>query len=214
MKKYDDDFYLPGANIPEPFRAADEMMHNKTKRPNIAKKHKEVPTVEGPSDTIPVVFVSDEWYYKKKRKKKVNQAKDARYDQIEMMRLMCMRDQIRAKLGQLDPSNKKDAKKILKANIKLNDIDIQIKTIEEQSGINAKKLDHGTRFSRFKARVKKKVSSIKKKVKKWYHENKKEIDKTLEVIIPLLVTSVVKIIQAKITKTSPNWFGQGAQAPA
>ena len=107
-----DGFYLSN-DIPEVFKAADAIMAEKYPQPKKVRQPRVVPmpeiksnpNVEGP------LYVTEEWYDKKKAKKEKKLKKEQKEFEIEIIQLIARRDMLRKKLGELNPGKKKDSKK-------------------------------------------------------------------------------------------------------
>ena len=184
------EFYLPGATVPKVFRDMDKIMWEKYKdTPDPVLEHFDIPMpyihgtpgVEGP------FIVTKDWYVKQKEKVKVK-----REMEIEMMKLLAERDVVMAKLGELDPTDKHDSKKILNLNIRLKDINAELEMYQKQSGVNMTELEHGTRFDRFVGRIKRTVKKNVKKVKRFFKKYKEPLLGLVSVVAPLLIAVVAK----------------------
>lgn len=190
------DFYLPGSTVPEVFLEADRQMNARNRKEKTITEPKVVkmpfihgtPGVEGP------LVVTEDWYIKEEKKRLAKNAKTKKEMQVEMMRLIAQRDRLNIKLGQLDPGKKKDSKKIVYINIKLKDIDAELKMLQEQSHINLDELDHGTKFSRYVGYFKRKLHQIGKKIKKFYHKYEEPITALITVAIPMVIAGVVRML--------------------
>lgn len=186
-----------GSNV-EPFKSLNEMEINRR------KDHKRIitkpmPRVEGPVSITGPLGVTEDWYMKKKRKFEHERNMEFREVKVEMIQLLAKKDQLRWKIGQLDLSSNKDTKKLASYNIKIRDIDADLKAMQDEYGVNVTKLDRGTRLSRFVGRVKRKVKKVVKNVKHWYNVNKEAILDCACVVLPVIGGLVVKKIQ--------NWLG-------
>jgi len=140
----------------------------------ILRKPKEVPMPiikhVNPDAINPPIFVTRDWYVKRVEKNIINNAINHRIDREEVMRLMIEKDAIRDKIGMLDRRKPKDAKRILKLNCRILDIDEQIKWLESVVGREGEEIDYGSKFGRTVKRIKnaitRTVTTVKKKVKK------------------------------------------------
>ena len=150
----------------------------------------EMPFIKGNGDG-PIV-VTEDWYVKKTKKREAQRAKKRRGLQVEMMELLAKRDRIRHKLGELDPSKKKDAKKIINYNIALRDIQAQLEMLEQQSGVRIEELDHGTKLSRVWNRVKKTCGKWWKDTKRFFKDNRETVSIVGSVVLPILGAAIVK----------------------
>lgn len=189
--------YLHGSDIPKIYRErrTDDVAEKpiRSKKPEKNVKVVPMPFIQGNPEEGPLI-VTDDWYVKEEKKKFTKQAKNKKSMQIDMMQLIAQRDQLNIELGKLDPGKKKDAKKIVYINIKLKDIDAELKMLQEQSGIDLNNLEHGTRFARFVGFFKRKFHHIKKKIKKFYRTYEEPINGLIAVIIPIAIAGVFKLI--------------------
>lgn len=193
-------FYLPGATIPKIFLEADRQMAIKREQEEkeIVTEPIEVPMpfIHGTPGVRGPLVITKDWYVKAEKERLAKKAKMKRDFQIEMMQLIAQRDQINMKLGELDPGKKKDAKKIVWANIKLKDIDAELQMLQEQSHINLNELEHGTQFARFVGAFKRKINKFKKKVKKFFKTYEEPITALITVAVPIIIATVVKSLMA------------------
>lgn len=193
-------FYLPEAHVPEIFLEADRQYieeHKNDPKPVTKTVKVPMPFIHGVKGAKQPIIVTEDWALKKKRKQLKRRSEDLKEMQIEMMQLICKRDRLRRKLAELDPANKKDARRIVSYNVQLKDIDADLSMLQEQSGINLNELDHGTRLARFIGGIKRWWKrKVVKKAKKFFRENKELIVGMCSIIIPVLLSTLVKIIIA------------------
>lgn len=189
-------FYLPGATIPKIFLEADRQMARRNENKEIVTEPIEVPMpfIHGTPGVKGPLIITKDWYVKAEKERLAKKAKMKRDFQIEMMQLIAQRDQINMKLGELDPSKKKDSKKIVWCNIKLKDIDAELKMLQAQSHIDLNELEHGTQFARFVGAFKRKINKMKKKIKKFFKTYEESITALITVTIPLIIAIVAKSI--------------------
>ena len=190
-------FYLPGAHIPEPFLAADrqwEEEHKNDPKPVTRIQKVPMPFIHGAKGVKGPIIVTEDWVLKKKKKEMKNRSEDRKEMQIEMMQLIGKRDRLKFKLGELDPGNKKDAKRIVAINIQLKDIDADLSMLQAQSGINLNNLDHGSRLARFIGGIKRWCRRKFKKVKKFFRENKELILGMISIIVPVAISTMIRIL--------------------
>ena len=187
-------YYLPGANIPKIFLEADRQINEANPEPNIVTKPKEVPMpfIEGCKGAKGPIIVTEDWYVKAKKKELARIAQNKKDAQIEMMQLIADKDRLRYKLGKLDASRKKDSKMIVAINVKIKDIDAELKALQDIAGVNIDHLDKGSRFGRFVGKVKKVFRTVKKAVKHWYYEHEDVIKGVAAIVLPVLLSAVVK----------------------
>lgn len=147
---------------------------------------KGVPGVKGP------LLITEDWYVKQRKKVIAQKVVDKRDFQVEMMQLLAKRDRLRHTLGKLDPTNRKDSKRIVSINIKLKDIDAELQMLQEQSGVNMNELDHGTRFGRYVGHFQRAVKKGIKKIKKFYNRHAELINNMALIIIPTIFGGLIK----------------------
>lgn len=187
MEACAESLYLDDEDIPKVFRQRREEATQASDNPKVIP----MPFIQGTPDKGPLIVTND-WYVKEEKKKLAKQAKTKKEIQIEMMKLIAQKDQINTKLGELDPSKKKDAKKIVYCNIKLKDIDAELKMLQDQSGINLNKLEHGSKFSRFIGWFKRKWKKFKKGVKNFYNTYRDPLTTLFTVAIPAIFTGIIR----------------------
>lgn len=179
------------------FEEADKQLKSK-KESKTVKNPKEIPMpfIHGCKGAKEQIVVTENWYVKEKKSQLARVAENKKDAQIEMMQLIAKRDRLRYKLGKLDPSKKKDSKLIVTINIQLKDIEAELKTLQQLTGINIDKLDRGTRLGRFVGKIKKIFHKVKKVVKRWYNEYEDVIKGVLAIAIPVVVSTIAKKIIA------------------
>ena len=189
-------YYLPGATIPKIFIEADRQINEAHPEPEIITKPKEVPMpfIEGVKGVKGPVVVTEDWYVKGKKKELARIAENKKDTQIEMMQLIAERDRLRYKLGKLDPSKKKDSKAIVVINVKLKDIDAELKALEDIAGVKIDSLDRGSRLGRFVGKIKKVFHTVKKAVKRWYRRNEDLIKGIIAIAIPVVISTLGRLI--------------------
>lgn len=152
------------------FRAADILMAERLSEQNL--------TYENPNKVIPMPNVQqtqqEVW------------EKAQRLAEIEMIQLITRKEMLKKKLGELDISKAKDAKKIASINIDLMNVDLQIKQLEMQYGISSSEIDQGTRVGRFLGKIKKGFKKIVKKAKKFYKRNFELIYGLAAIFVPVI----------------------------
>lgn len=198
-----EDYYLGGVdNVPAVFRDADRQIEA-SYRDRIIKRVEEpkyipVPFIKGCPGAEGPIIVTEDWYVNEKKKRMAKKAKERKELQIEMMQLLSQRDRLRIKLEELDPSKKKDSKKIVAINEKLKNIDAELKMLQMESGVNLEALDQGTKFGRFVGRLKRTWKRAVKKVKKFYKRNKELIIGVAAIALPALFGGLVRKLVAAL----------------
>lgn len=129
---------------------------------------------------------TEEWYNRQRiiQQETMEQAK--KLAEIELIQLITKKEMLKKKLGELDISKKKDAKKIITINTDLRYIEYQIQTIELQYGISATNVDQGTRLGRFIGKIKKTVKKIVKSVKRFWKRNFELIYGLAAIFLPVI----------------------------
>lgn len=189
-------FYLDGSAVPDVFKIADRAMEAEYKPIKIVTAPREVPMprIHGCPGAEGPLFVTEEYYTKKKEKMMVKRAKEKKEMELEIIKLLAQRDRIRFKLGELDSTKKSDAKKIVNYNARLRQIERDLSMWETQSGIHIDELDHGSKIGRFLGHLKYGVKKTAKKIKKFYHEHRKMIDGLASIILPVIGGLLMKKI--------------------
>lgn len=189
-------FYIDTKSVPNIFKIADREMEKRYPKNNRLTKPREVPmpyinsnpNVPGP------VYVTEDWYLKKKKKKMIERSKEKRDVQIEMIQLLARRDMLRIKLGELNPGKKQDSKRIAAINVNLKDINAELEMLSMQYNISIKELDKGTRVGRYIGRLKRKTKKIVKKIKRYWEDNSDFLVNMASIILPIVTTFVCKYI--------------------
>ena len=187
-------FYIDTRSVPDIFKIADREMEKKYPPNDRLTKPKEIPMpyIDSNPNVPGPIYVTNDWYYKKKKKKIVERAKETRDIHIEMMQLLAKRDMLRIKLGKLNPANKKDSKKIVVINVKIKDINAELEMLSWQYNINLEELDKGSRLGRFIGRVKRKVKKITKVIKNLWEDHSDFILNIGSIILPFISTIIFK----------------------
>ena len=202
---YGQEFYIPGSHIPEVFLDADRIMHKRIEKEHpewLAKRAKPkkipMPFIEGKPKNGPL-YVTEDWYFKKKRKQQIKKAKEQKDLRLDMMEIKARIKVIRGKLSKLDPYKKKDSKKIIELNEELNDLKCAIEAFEKTTGKKVEELEEGSKIMRAFNFIKTKLKSAKKKIGKWINRNEDLVIGMLSVGIPLLISGML----AKVFNVSP-----------
>lgn len=192
------DGYYVGENIPEIFKTADRYIEQQNPQPKYVDMTRKEPIKGLEIDSNPRVLgpikMTQDYYDKAVAKKKKKREKDKKKMRIEMIQLIAERDMLRKKLGELDISNRKEARKIASINIRLDQINKLLCALETQSGESVKELDRGTKPARIIGGIKKKVRKTIKKIKKFIKRNEEFIISVTSVVIPIVVMVVAKSI--------------------
>ncbi len=188
------DEYYVCSELPEPFRAADLLMAQRYPQPKLVREPKVIPMpritenrgAEGP------IGVTEEWYVEEKMKQARKREKAQRAAEVEMIQLIARREMLHGKLGDLDITKTKDAKRIAAINIDLKKIDSEIHQLEVQYGISPEKLDTGSRVGRFLGKVKRKAKKIGRAIKKFYKRHFDLIYGLASIFVPIFAGGFIK----------------------
>lgn len=197
----EDYFFTHGLkNYPKVYQ--DQILDNVAERQQKqAKLHKNeirepvevpMPFVAADPDTQGPLYVTRDWFVKEKKKQITRYAKRNKEMQIEMMELIARRDLLRGKLAKLDPFRPKDSEKIVKLNVELKDIQLQLEALSRQTGVDLKQLDHGTKFKRWFYSVKRTFANGWKKFTDFFKRHAEPITKVAIGLIPILFAIATK----------------------
>lgn len=191
-----EEFYIPGSAVPDVFRKADRIMDKKLRPLKVMTAPREIPMprIEGCPGAIGPIHITEDWYNEKMKKKEEKKAKDRKKAEIEIIKYLAQQNRLRFKLGELDPSKKKNEKKIASINITLKNIEAEIRMLQEQNGISISELDRGSKIGQFVGRMKRRLKKIAKKVKKFYRDNTHLIDGLAAIILPFVGSFIIKRI--------------------
>lgn len=189
-----EEFYVDRRSVPQVFKDADKALDQEirekvgatTERIVPMPKIKGIPGVQGP------LYVTEDWYIKKQRKLELKRLKEQNEVKITMINLLAQKDCIRHRIGKLDPSKKKDAKRIAAMNVRLREIDAELKILETEYGCKVKDIDRGTKFGRTVGHVKRFMRKVGKKVKKFYRRNAELINGMASIIAPVVTSLIIK----------------------
>ena len=191
-------YYIDARYVPKIFKVADRIMEAKIPQEvkDRINEPKEIPMpyIDSNPNVPGPVFVTKDWYFKKKRKRMIEQAEEVRDVHIEMMQLLAKKDMLKIKLGELDPAKKSDSKRIVAINVEIKDIDAELEMLAWQFGIDLQELDHGTRLARFVGRLKRKAKKIGKRIKRYWKDNSDFILNMAAIIVPVVATFVCKLL--------------------
>ena len=178
------------------FKIADHEMEKIYPKSDRLTKPREIPMpyIDSNPNVPGPVYVTNDWYMKKKKKRMIKRAKEQREVHIEMIQLLARKDMLRTKLGELDPGKKRDSKKIAAININIKDIDAELEMLSMQYGININELDKGTRLGRFIGRLKRKSKKVIKRIKRYFKDNGEFILNMSSIIIPVFTAFLCKFI--------------------
>ena len=154
----------------------------------------EMPFIKGTGEK-PVV-VTEDWYVKKEKKRRAKKSRDRRDIRMEMIDLLTKRDRIVHKLSQLDPTKKKNSKKIRKLNALVRDIDAQLTMLSSQGGIPIEELERGSKLQRTWRHVKKFFKKQAKKAKRWLRDNSETVAIVGSVVLPIFGSLIIKLVTA------------------
>lgn len=192
-------FYIDTRSVPEIFKIADREMEKRYPKSNRMTEPKVIPMpyIDSNPNVPGPVYVTEDWYFKKKKKRMIEKAKEKRDVHIEMMQLLARKDMLRIKLGELNPGKKSDAKKIAAINVDIKDINAELEMLSMQYNINLEELDKGSRLGRFIGRMKRKAKKIVKKIKRYWEDNSEFLMNMGAIILPVITTFICKLIFRK-----------------
>jgi len=183
--------YGPDGRLdPKKLKQLEETDYNEWKKrnPNRCTEPVKIPMpfIHGDGRKGPL-YITEDWYVKKKKKRIIQNAKEKKIIQCDIMEAVGKLERVNIKLAKLDPSRKKDVKKIVKLNIKKRDLELEIDTLQKECGVEIESLYKGNKWRRRWESFKKKIKKCWKKVKRWFSDNKEYIFGFLAVAIPSLI---------------------------
>lgn len=137
-------------------------------------------------DEFPEIITSDiesylnendnnDYLYYNKKKISGDKNKQRKKYQFEMMELMLQKERIVDKIKSFVPIKDKDYKKLNKWYADIKNIDAELKFLEMESEIYIDDVFNGSKFERYKIKQQRRFKKIKRKVKRFYKENKHAI---------------------------------------
>ena len=183
-------------NVPEVFLIADRIAEKermterskiKTRKPRIIP----MPRIEGNKGAEGPLHVGQEYkeeFYKQKAEAK---KKEKREYERELLECLGKRERLQFKISKLDPKKKKENKKIISINFRIQDLDEKIKSLQKESGIDLNK-EGDSKLGKFWKRIKATFSDIGKAVKKFWKKHSEAIEGVLVVVLPILGAAVFK----------------------
>lgn len=148
----------------------------------------------------PKTIEANDWSKKHKKAKKEKPQPTRKDIETQLMMLIIERDRLKHKLCGLNPYTKKDAEKMMKLNVKLQDIEYVIKDIQQTTGVTMSGVTYyGNAFERFLDSIKRKFQAAKKKLKKFYKTYKEEVIGIVCAAVPLLIAGIVKLTTTLLT---------------
>ena len=194
--------YGPDGRLdPKKLKQLEETDYNKWKERNKDRCTEPIkipmPFIHGDGRKGPL-YVTNDWYVKKKKKQIIKNAKEKKIIQCDIMEAVAKLERVNIKLAQLNPGKKKDAKKIARLNIKKRDLELEIDTLQKECGVEIESLYKGSKWRRRWESFKKKIKKGWKKFKRWFSDNKELIFGFLAVAIPGIISifATPKIITA------------------
>lgn len=183
-------------NVPEVFLIADRIAEKermaerskiKTRKPRIIP----MPTIEGNKGVEGPLHVSQEYKEQLYKQKAETKKKEKRDYERELLECLGKRERLQFKLSKLDPKKKKDNKKIISINFRIQDLDEKIKYLQQESGINLNK-EGDSKLGRIWKRVKSTFSNACKAVKKFWKKHSEAIEGVLAVVLPIIGAAIFK----------------------
>lgn len=192
-------FYLDTKAVPDIFKIADREMEKRIPKSDRLTEPREIPMpyIDSNPNVPGPVYVTNDWYFKKKRKRMIEKAKEKRDVHIEMIQLLARKDMLRIKLGDLDPGKKSDSKKIAAINVDIKDINAELEMLAFQYNINLEELDKGSRLGRFVGRMKRRFKKAVKKIKRFWEDHSEFLINMGAIILPVVSTFICKLIFKK-----------------
>lgn len=188
-----EEFYLDKKYVPKIFLEADRVMEKEFKPLNKNKPiEKPMPRIEGVPGVQGPLYVTEDWYIEKQRKRELKRLKQQKEAQIEMINLLAQKDCLRHKIGKLDPSKKRDSKRIAAMNVRIRDIDAELRFLEIENDCKVQDIDRGTKLGRTIGHIKRFARKISKKIKKFYNRNIELINGMATMIIPVVASLTIK----------------------
>ena len=191
-------FYIDRNVVPEVFLQVDKIMEKEFKNNKEPRRiiEKPMPRIEGTPGVEGPLYITEDWFIKKSRKRELKRLKEQKEASIEMINLLAQKDCIRNKIGQLDPSKKRNIRRIAAMNVRIKDIDAELKILETESGCKIDDIDRGSKFGRIIGRIRRFSRKAFKKVKKFYRRNEELITGMATIIIPVVSSLIVKSLLA------------------
>lgn len=183
--------------VPDIFRIADQEMKRRypeDQRPHRAPRILPMETIQSNPNIRGPLSVTQEYTDNWNRSKAEEKQKKHHDYERDLIKKLAERERLRSKLTELDPSKKKQSRKIAAFNVQLKNLESSIKQIQKDSGINMDTLDYGTKLGRFWSKLKKKGKKLLKKIKKFYKDNQGLIEGVLAVVIPIVGSLLCKKI--------------------
>lgn len=191
-------FYIDRHVVPEVFLQVDKIMEEQYKDKMEPRRivEKPMPRIEGTPGVQGPLYITEDWFIKKSRKRELKQLKEQKEASIEMIKLLSQKDCIRHKIGELDPSKKSNIRRIAAMNVRIRDIDAELKILEQEYGCKVEDIDRGSRFGRIIGRLKRFAKKTCKKIRKFYRRNEEFITAMAAIIVPVAASVIVKNILA------------------
>ena len=183
-------------DVPEIFLIADRITEKermierskiKTRKPRIIP----MPTIKINKGAEGPLHVSQEFKDEFYRKKAEEKKKEKREYERELFECLGKKERLQFKLSKLDPKKKKDNKKIISINFRIQDLDEKIERLQRESGIDLKK-EGDSKLGKIWNRVKSTVKDVCKKVKKFWKKHSDAIEGVLTVVLPLVGAAFFK----------------------
>lgn len=129
----------------------------------------------------------------KKQRKLAQEKKEAELKSIELQSEL---EHIHSKLGTLNASKKKDAKKLAAYNIRIKEIEQELDELREKYKIEIKEIDRGSKVTNFLTKVKRGFKKFGRKFKKFFNKNAEFICTLGMTLLPVFGAFIGKGIMA------------------
>ena len=172
-------------------RILTEKYRNAMGTSNKGKSSKEVKDSKGKA--VGDFFITDDFGEKERLKKEAKKHKKDEANKEQMYKLLVRKEFILKKLASMSLTKKKHINDIADLNYKLEMIDWELKKIQEESGLDYKKIQHGSKIQHLMAYVSKKF----KKFKKFLSKNWPSIQNTIIGIGSVLVPFIFWIFNGR-----------------
>lgn len=131
---------------------------------------------------------------KRAERQRAEYEKRKKQAEADLIQLVARRDVLNSKLVNLNPGKQKDAIKIAKINIELNDVEEAIDEINAKYGLNIRSINQGSKGARFVQKAKYTFRSMGKSIKRFFKRNSDTILKVASIVVPLVGAALFGLI--------------------
>lgn len=199
-----EEFYVGSPDAaPAIFRAVDKAMDPVLRQEFIDIYHRDPdekivkfpqPRIKSAGGIIAPICVTEDWYLSQERKLDLEKQKEQKSAKVVMINLLTERDRLRYKIGKLDPTTTKGARKIALINIEIKNIEREIEILEEQNGCKCPEIDRGSKIGRTIGHIERGLKKFKKKCKKFFKRNEELIIGMASIILPVVASVAIKLL--------------------